>query len=68
MKCFACCRAGDPRAMLLVSPGWVRTDMGGPGASLSVEESAGVIALMVEESRGRAGVRFVDRFGEGVPW
>jgi NAD(P)-dependent dehydrogenase (short-subunit alcohol dehydrogenase family) len=68
MKCFAGRRAGDPRAMLLVSPGWVRTDMGGPGASLSVEESAGAIVQMVEESRGRAGVRFVDRFGEGVPW
>ena len=68
MKCFAGWRAGDRRAMLLVSPGWVRTDMGGPEASLSVEESAGAIVRMVEESRGRPGVRFVDRFGEVVPW
>jgi NAD(P)-dependent dehydrogenase (short-subunit alcohol dehydrogenase family) len=68
MKCFAGRRAGDPRAMLLVSPGWVRTDMGGPDASLSVEESAAAIVQMVEESRGKPGLRFVDRFGQGVPW
>ena len=54
--------------MLLVSPGWVRTDMGGPDASLSVEESTGAIVQMVEESRGKPGVRFVDRFGQGIPW
>ncbi len=68
MKCFAGRRAGDPRAMLLVSPGWVRTDMGGPDASLSVEESTAAIVQMVEESRGKPGVRFVDRFGQVVPW
>ena len=39
MKCFAARRQGDLRAMHLVAPGWVRTDMGGPAASLSVEES-----------------------------
>jgi NAD(P)-dependent dehydrogenase (short-subunit alcohol dehydrogenase family) len=28
MKCFSARHAGDPRALLLVAPGWVRTDMG----------------------------------------
>jgi NAD(P)-dependent dehydrogenase (short-subunit alcohol dehydrogenase family) len=68
MKCFAGRREGDPRAMLLVAPGWVRTDMGGPQATLSVEESAAAIVKMVEESRGKPGLRFVDRFGYSIPW
>ncbi len=68
MKGFASRRAGDARAMLLVSPGWVRTDMGGPDAALSVGESVGDIVQMVEESRGKPGLRFVDRFGQVIPW
>ena len=68
MKCFAGKRAGDPRAMLLVAPGWVRTDMGGPQAALSVEESARAIVQMVEEACGKPGLRFVDRFGQVIPW
>jgi hypothetical protein len=44
---FAAHHQGDRRAMLLVAPGWVRTDMGGLAALLSVEES-------VERSRGKA--------------
>jgi NAD(P)-dependent dehydrogenase (short-subunit alcohol dehydrogenase family) len=42
---------------VVVHPGWVRTDMGGPGASLGVEESVtGVrrlIAGLTEEQHGR---------------
>jgi NAD(P)-dependent dehydrogenase (short-subunit alcohol dehydrogenase family) len=34
MKCFSARHAGDPRALLLVAPGWVRTDMGTPAATL----------------------------------
>src|SRR6201987_2292425 len=39
MKCFSSRHAGDPRAFLLVAPGWVRTEMGGADAGLSVAES-----------------------------
>jgi NAD(P)-dependent dehydrogenase (short-subunit alcohol dehydrogenase family) len=33
MKCFAARHADDPRALLLVAPGWVRTDMGTSAAT-----------------------------------
>lgn len=68
MKCYAGRHQGDPRAMLLVAPGWVRTEMGGPGALLSIEESIPQVVDMVTRSRGVAGLRYVDRFGRMLPW
>jgi len=53
---------------VVVHPGWVRTDMGGPEASLSVEESVtgvrDLIAGLTEEQHGR----FWDWDGSERPW
>jgi NAD(P)-dependent dehydrogenase (short-subunit alcohol dehydrogenase family) len=68
MKCFAARRAGDPRALLLVAPGWVRTDMGTSDAPLSIEESIPFVVETVERSRGKPGLRFIDRNGRALPW
>ena len=54
MKCFAAKRADSARAILLVAPGWVRTDMGGSHAALSVEESvAGIVAMVRRRGAGQ---------------
>ena len=68
MKCFAARHQGDRRAMLLVAPGWVRTDMGGLAALLSVEESIPLVVDSVERSRGEAGLRFIDRDNRILAW
>ncbi len=68
MKGFAARFASPPRALLLVAPGWVRTEMGGSAALLSIEESIPKVADMIEANRGRAGLRFVDRFDADLPW
>ncbi|MEH2482281.1 NAD(P)-dependent dehydrogenase (short-subunit alcohol dehydrogenase family) [Nitrobacteraceae bacterium AZCC 2146] len=68
MKCFAGRHAGDPRALLLIAPGWVRTEMGGPQALLSIEESIPSVVDMVENELGRPGLRFIDRNGAVLPW
>jgi NAD(P)-dependent dehydrogenase (short-subunit alcohol dehydrogenase family) len=68
MKCFAGRHPGDPRALLLIAPGWVRTEMGGPGASLSIEESIPGVVDAVERNLGRAGLRFIDNRGRTLPW
>jgi NAD(P)-dependent dehydrogenase (short-subunit alcohol dehydrogenase family) len=47
-----------------ISPGWIRTDMGGPDATLGVEETAAAIAATIESlERGRSG-QWLDRFGK----
>jgi NAD(P)-dependent dehydrogenase (short-subunit alcohol dehydrogenase family) len=68
MKGYAAKNSDDRHALLLVAPGWVRTDMGGSDALLSIEESIPMVVDMIEANRGRPGLRYVDRFNERLPW
>ena len=54
--------------MLAVAPGWVRTDMGGPDAPLSVEESVHGIVDVLESRAGTGRHGFVDYQGHEVAW
>ncbi len=68
MKSFAARHAGDPRALLLVAPGWVRTEMGGQEAGLDIADSIPRVVDTVERNAGTPGLRFIDRFGDTLPW
>lgn len=68
MKSFAHRDPGDGHTYLLVSPGWVRTDMGGNSAPLDVETSAAGMADAMARLTGAAGVHFVDYQGRTVAW
>ncbi|HEY0211148.1 SDR family NAD(P)-dependent oxidoreductase [Acerihabitans sp.] len=68
MRSFAARHADDPRALLLMAPGWVRTDMGGPDARLSIEESIPALLDTIEAYAGRAGLHYLDYLGRIVPW
>ena len=68
MRSFAARRADDPRALLLLAPGWVRTDMGGPQARLSIEESIPNLANTIDAQAGTAGLQYLDYLGRKVPW
>ncbi|WP_062018343.1 SDR family NAD(P)-dependent oxidoreductase [Aureimonas sp. AU4] len=68
MKGYAAKNSDDGHTLLLVAPGWVRTEMGGGDATLSVEESIPLVVDMIEANRGRPGLRYVDRFDETLPW
>lgn len=68
MRSYAARNAGDSRALLLIAPGWIRTDLGGPNAPLSIEETIPKVADLLLEQRGKPGLRFLDREGHTVPW
>ena len=68
MRSFAARHAGDSRTLLLMAPGWVRTDMGGPEARLSIEESIPNLANTMEAQAGKAGLQYLDYLGRKVPW
>lgn len=55
-------------AVLLVHPGFVKTDMGGPNAEITPEESAaGIVSVIAEASLADSG-RFLKWNGEEHPW
>jgi NAD(P)-dependent dehydrogenase (short-subunit alcohol dehydrogenase family) len=68
MRSFAARHADDPRTLLLMAPGWVRTDMGGPQARLSIEESIPSLADTMDAQTGKAGLQYLDYLGRKVPW
>lgn len=68
MKGYAAKHPDAGHALLLVAPGWVRTEMGGSDAALSVEESIPFVVDMIDANRGKAGLRYVDRFNKSLPW
>jgi NAD(P)-dependent dehydrogenase (short-subunit alcohol dehydrogenase family) len=68
MRSFAARHADDPRTLLLMAPGWVRTDLGGPQARLSVEESIPNLINTIEAQRGRKGLQYLDYLGRTIPW
>jgi NAD(P)-dependent dehydrogenase (short-subunit alcohol dehydrogenase family) len=68
MRSFAARHAGDARSMAIIAPGWVRTDMGGPGATLGIEESIPRVVDVLEAHTGKPGLRYLDYRGETVRW
>lgn len=58
----------DPITVALVHPGWVRTDMGGPNAEISAEESAsGIRSLIAGLTKADSG-KFYKWNGDIHPW
>jgi NAD(P)-dependent dehydrogenase (short-subunit alcohol dehydrogenase family) len=68
MRSFAARHADDTRTLLLMAPGWVRTDMGGPEARLSIEESIPNLANTMDAQAGKPGLQYLDYLGRRVPW
>lgn len=59
---------GRNLTMVSVHPGWVRTDMAGPSAPVSIEDSAAGIVTVLEQQSGAHQHRFLDYTGKELPW
>ena len=68
MRSFAARQAGVARAMVLMAPGWIRTDLGGPDAPFGIEESVPSLVNVLVSKLGTSGLQYLDRFGRTVFW
>lgn len=68
MRSYAARHAEDPRALVLMAPGWIRTALGGANAPFSLEETVPKIVSTLLSLQGKQGLRYVDREGNTVPW
>ena len=53
---------------VVLSPGWVRTRMGGSGAEISAEQSVGDMRALIERLTINETGRFLRRDGSELPW
>lgn len=67
-RSFAGQHKGADWGVVLMHPGWVRTDLGGRRATLDVETSARGMVGVLEARLGQRGCVFLDHAGETVPW
>ena len=68
MRSFAARQADTARALVLMAPGWIRTDLGGSGAPFTMEETVPDLVNTLLAQAGEPGLRYLDRFGRTVPW
>ncbi len=68
MRSYAARHDGESRTLVLMAPGWVRTDMGGPDARLGIEESVPGVVKTLDALKGSPGLHYVDYLGRTVAW
>jgi NAD(P)-dependent dehydrogenase (short-subunit alcohol dehydrogenase family) len=68
MRSYAARHAGDPRTLLLMAPGWVQTDLGGPAAPLTIGQSIPGVADTIQAQAGKGGLQYLDYRGKTVSW
>ena len=67
MRSYAARHADGARALLL-APGWIRTELGGPDAPFTLEQTVPDIVDCIVAKRERPGLEYLDRHGHAVPW
>jgi NAD(P)-dependent dehydrogenase (short-subunit alcohol dehydrogenase family) len=60
--------ASEGFVCIVISPGWVQTDMGGSGATLFPDQSVAAMLKVIDRLEPRDTGRFLDHRGKDVPW
>jgi NAD(P)-dependent dehydrogenase (short-subunit alcohol dehydrogenase family) len=60
--------AGQPVTLTMFHPGWVKTDMGGPNALLSMPDSVASLRRVIESLSSAQNGAFLNYDGEPLPW
>jgi NAD(P)-dependent dehydrogenase (short-subunit alcohol dehydrogenase family) len=68
MRSYAARHAGGRRTLVLMAPGWVRTELGGPQARLGIDESIPNVVRTLDALQGSPGLHYVDYLGRTVAW
>jgi NAD(P)-dependent dehydrogenase (short-subunit alcohol dehydrogenase family) len=68
MRSYSARHDGDPRTLVLMAPGWVRTELGGPDARLTIDDSIPNVIKTLDALRGTSGLHYVDYLGRAVAW
>jgi NAD(P)-dependent dehydrogenase (short-subunit alcohol dehydrogenase family) len=68
MRSYAARQSGGRRTLVLMAPGWVRTELGGPDARLGIDESIPNLVRTLDTLQGTPGLHYVDYLGRTVAW
>lgn len=68
VQCFVRTQDNPQLGVLLMHPGWVRTDMGGADAPLDIDSSCKGMVEQVSAAVGQPGLRYLDYQGNPLPW
>jgi NAD(P)-dependent dehydrogenase (short-subunit alcohol dehydrogenase family) len=68
MRSYAARHSSSRRTLVLMAPGWVRTELGGPDARLSIDDSIPNVVRTLDALQGRSGLHYVDYLGRTVAW
>lgn len=68
VQCFYFRHKQEAVSCVLLAPGWVRTDMGGPEADIDVRTSARALADRIAERVGETELVFLDHDRDVLPW
>jgi NAD(P)-dependent dehydrogenase (short-subunit alcohol dehydrogenase family) len=68
MRSFAVRQADTARSLLLMAPGWIKTDLGGDDAPFTIEENVPKIVDVMLAKRSVPGLAYLDFRGDIVPW
>lgn len=67
-RSFAVRHRAENLSVLILHPGWVRTEMGGAEADIDVATSVTGLADVITAQLGRPGAQYLDYTGETLPW